>query len=106
MDLEHLIATTTSEGAEKWTSDLDRWFAGRTVYVLAYNDQVGRKHARQVADNLTGVAAERGETRALSRNLFDWSDRYAATIDDVVGLRCRSAVNRWRDDRPRAGRTA
>ena len=52
------VATTATEGAGKWTLDLNQWFAGKTVYVLADNDEPGAKHARQVADNLTGVAAE------------------------------------------------
>jgi putative DNA primase/helicase len=52
-----LVATTASEGAGRWTADLNQWFGGRTVFVLADNDSTGQKHARQVADNLFGVAA-------------------------------------------------
>jgi hypothetical protein len=53
-----LLATTSSEGAGKWTPELAPWFKGRTVYVLPDNDDPGRKHARQVAQNLHGIAAE------------------------------------------------
>jgi putative DNA primase/helicase len=52
-----LIATTASEGAGNWTPDLNRWFEGRIVYVLADNDGPGREHAHKVACNLKPVAA-------------------------------------------------
>lgn len=53
-----LIATTNSGGAGNWHQALDQWFAGRTVYVLADNDEPGRKHAERVAYHLGGKAAQ------------------------------------------------
>jgi RecA-family ATPase len=53
-----LVATSASGGAEKWTADLNRWFVGRQVLVLPDNDEVGEKHAQQVARFLQGVAQE------------------------------------------------
>jgi hypothetical protein len=53
-----LIGTSASEGAGKWTSDLAKWFAGRTVYVLPDNDEKGRDHASKVAAHLHGAARE------------------------------------------------
>lgn len=54
-----LLATTNSEGAGKWTDDLNRWFEGRkTVYVLEDNDAPGRKHAVKVARNLVDIVGE------------------------------------------------
>ena len=53
-----IVATTSSEGAGKWTADLNNWFKGRTVYILPDNDKPGRDHARQVAENLHGIASE------------------------------------------------
>ena len=54
-----LLATTNSEGAGKWTDDLNRWFEGRkTVYVLEDNDAPGRKHAVEVARNLVDIVGE------------------------------------------------
>jgi putative DNA primase/helicase len=51
-----LIATCASEGAGKWTPDLNKWFSERkTVYVLQDNDEPGRMHARKVAQNLRAV---------------------------------------------------
>ena len=58
MDLE-LTATCASEGAGKWTPDLNKWFEGRQkVFVFEDNDAKGRNYARQVATNLVNVAAE------------------------------------------------
>ena len=53
--------TTNSEGADdgkggKWTADLNPYFKGKTVYILADNDDVGAKHAQFVASNLHGIA--------------------------------------------------
>ncbi|TNC74373.1 hypothetical protein FHG71_02930 [Rubellimicrobium roseum] len=58
LDRLGLVATTASEGAGKWTSDLNRWFTGRIVYILPDNDEAGRAHARQVAESLLETAAE------------------------------------------------
>jgi P4 family phage/plasmid primase-like protien len=52
-----LVATCASEGAGKWTSDLNKWFANKeTIYILEDNDDAGRRHAQQVARNLRGIA--------------------------------------------------
>jgi len=73
------LATTASEGASKWTADLNKWFAGRSVYVLADNDEPGAKHAQLVASNLHGVAREVRivELEGLSdgEDVFDWIKR-------------------------------
>jgi AAA domain len=52
-----LVATCASEGAGKWTQELNESFRGRTVIILPDNDGPGRKHAQQVAQNLHGIAA-------------------------------------------------
>jgi hypothetical protein len=49
-------ATTNSGGAEKFSSDLVKYFKGRDVYVLPDNDEPGKRHAKQVSDRLTAVA--------------------------------------------------
>ena len=54
-----LVATTNSEGAGKWTSDLNTWFKGKQkVYILEDNDDAGRSHAAKVADALHGTVPE------------------------------------------------
>lgn len=52
-----LVATTAPEGAGKWRPELNKWFAGKRVIILADNDHPGRDHASQVERELTGVAA-------------------------------------------------
>jgi hypothetical protein len=51
-----LIATTNHGGAGKWQPTLNEHFLGRQVIILPDNDAPGRKHARIVADTLTGTA--------------------------------------------------
>ena len=43
------LATTASEGAGKWTPELNKWFKDRDVYLLPDNDGPGKHHAEQVA---------------------------------------------------------
>jgi DNA polymerase len=55
-----LVATTAPEGAGKWVPALNKWFGGRrTVYILADNDDRGRRHAQQVADALQPIVLDR-----------------------------------------------
>jgi putative DNA primase/helicase len=56
------VATCNAGGADpgtgkKWTPDLNQYFKGRTVYIVADNDDSGRKHAQHVARNLDPVTA-------------------------------------------------
>jgi hypothetical protein len=54
-----LITTCNSEGAGKWSNDLNMWFAGKQiVYVAEDNDDAGRKHTRQVATALQGIVPD------------------------------------------------
>ncbi len=52
------VATSASEGAGKWTPELNVWFKDRIVYILPNNDERGRRHAAQIAKNLHDVARE------------------------------------------------
>lgn len=52
-----LVATTAPEGAGKWRSELNQWFTGKKVIILADNDKPGREHAEQVEGALRGIAA-------------------------------------------------
>ena len=55
---EHeLFATTNACGAGKWKGDYNEALRGRPVVILPDNDEPGRKHARQVATALSGIAA-------------------------------------------------
>ena len=52
-----LVATTNPQGAGKWSLTDRTVLVGRHVVVLPDNDDAGRKHAREVAQDLTGKAA-------------------------------------------------
>jgi len=52
-----IAATCNSGGADNWKSELNKWFAGKTVYIIPDNDKPGRKHARKVAEQLEENAA-------------------------------------------------
>src|SRR5262249_4086672 len=52
------VATSASEGAGKWSPDLNEYFRGRTVYILPDFDAPGTKHAEDIARNLHGIARE------------------------------------------------
>ena len=62
------LATTASEGAGKWTPELNEWFKDRDVYVLPDNDEPGRHHAEQVASNLKDASP----VRSVSCTWRDW----------------------------------
>lgn len=86
------VATTASEGAGKWPADLNRWFEGKTVYVLPDNDKPGRDHADLVARGLRGVARE---VRVVNLpglpEKGDVSDYVAAHgTDDLIDI-CKAA---------------
>lgn len=51
-----LVATTNHGGAGKWWPPLTEHFHGRNVVIIPDNDGPGEKHARVVADALTGTA--------------------------------------------------
>jgi hypothetical protein len=53
-----LLATTSIGGAEKWTAELNQYFKDRDVYILPDNDDPGERHAKQVCENLAGIARE------------------------------------------------
>ena len=51
-----LVATTNIGGAGNWHADMNKHFAGKKVFILPDNDDVGAKHAADVARHLCGVA--------------------------------------------------
>ena len=53
-----ILATCNSSGANNWKPELNKWFRGKSVHIIPDNDEPGRKHARQVAKNLKGIAKE------------------------------------------------
>src|SRR5262249_13905822 len=68
------VATCNSGGGTKWPAAISRWLAGRDVVILPDNDAVGRKHAKDVAAKLKGIAA-RVQALVLpgkGKEAFDW----------------------------------
>jgi len=72
-----LIATTNPQGAGKWRPEYGDALRGRHVVILPDHDDVGRKHAEDVARNLDGVAAS-SKVLALDvpekGDVSDWLD--------------------------------
>ncbi len=52
-----ICATTSAAGASKWKSSYNKYFEGKSVFIIPDNDEAGRKHGEQVASQLTGIAA-------------------------------------------------
>ena len=79
-----IVATTCAIGAGKWRSEYAEHFRGRKVVILPDNDEVGRKHAQQVAASLHGVA---GSVRVVELpglpekgDVSDWLDQGGTKI--------------------------
>ncbi len=70
------IATTNSEGAEKWHREFNQFFRGRRVVILPDNDQKGERHALIVARNLRDTATDIRIVRlpglAEKQDVTDW----------------------------------
>lgn len=95
-----LEATCASEGAGKWTVDLNKWFEGKKqVFILADNDGPGHKHALKVARNVAPIVAEvrivrftklpNGEPMPEGGDVTDWVEA-GGTKEQFLEL-CNSA---------------
>jgi hypothetical protein len=51
-----LVATTNPFGAGKWRAEYSLHFSGKSVCILPDNDDVGQRHAEDIARNLHAVA--------------------------------------------------
>jgi DNA primase len=51
-------ATTCPMGAGKWSDEFNKYFEGRLVVIIPDNDDIGKKHAQQVANSLYGIAGD------------------------------------------------
>lgn len=84
-----LVATTSPQGAGKWTKCDRAALAGRHVVILPDNDQPGRQHARAIVRDLAGKAAsvrvlELPELPAKG-DVSDWIER-GSTADELRRL--------------------
>jgi 5S rRNA maturation endonuclease (ribonuclease M5) len=69
-----LVATCNVCGAGKWSADYSQYLRGKRVVIIADADEPGRKHARDVARSLLGVAAMVKMIEALpqAKDLSEW----------------------------------
>ncbi len=84
-----LVATSAPEGAGKWRPEMDQWFTGKAVIILADNDEPGRKHADQVETALRGVARSVKQVHFTDLpekgDVSDWLDT-GNTKQDLLAL--------------------
>jgi hypothetical protein len=85
------VATTNPQGAGKWRPDYNASLAGGDVVIVADRDDAGRAHARDVAAQLTGIAARVRVVEAVEGN--DVSDHLGAGLDlDAMTVEYDSAT--------------
>jgi len=84
-----LIATTNHGGAGKWWPSLTQHFNARNVIIVPDNDAPGEKHARIVADALTGTAKSIRILRLPflkpKGDVADWMAD-GGTVEEITGL--------------------
>lgn len=82
-----LVATSAPEGAGKWRDELNQWFAGKHVIILADNDEPGRKHADHVEEALRANAASIRQVHfpelPEKGDVSDWLDT-GKTVADLM----------------------
>jgi putative DNA primase/helicase len=90
-----LVATTNSEGAEKWKPELNEFFQGRIAYILADKDDVGRRHAHNIAANLkpgaTSVRVIELDGLPPHGDVSDWLDGDKSRTADMLLAECQQA---------------
>ena len=84
-----LVATTNPGGAGKWREEFSPYFKGHKVVVLPDNDDPGRHHAEQVAQNLLPYASavKVMELPELppGGDVSDWLD-VGHTVEELLAL--------------------
>ena len=85
-----LTATTCPMGATKWRTEYNACLKGRNVALLPDLDTPGRKHAAQVAAELSGVAdsvkiVELPDIPSSGKDVSDWLNGNH-TKDELLGL--------------------
>ncbi len=73
-----LTATCNVGGAGKWRNEYNAPFKDRRVVIIADRDEPGRKHAKQVAASLSGIAAEIRILECPGDGVKDASDYFDA----------------------------
>lgn len=91
-----LCSTTNSEGAGKWRPELSAFFVGKHVIILPDNDEVGRKHAGDVARKLLTAGA--ADVRIVylpglpeKGDVSDWLNA-GGTVEQLIDLAAQVGV--------------
>lgn len=97
------VATTNAGGAGKWRAEFNGFFAARDVVVIPDNDEPGLKHARQVAQSLSGSASS---VRILELpnlppkgDVSDWLDA-GGTAEALQSLAGAAPLSRQQEAEP------
>lgn len=83
------VATTNSggaskDGSSKWPNELNGWFTGKDVTIIADNDDAGKAHAQNLATMLSPVAksVRSFAVSALPKgDVTDWAEKEGGTAD-------------------------
>lgn len=87
-----LVSTTNSEGAGKWTSDLTPWLAGRQVFIIPDNDDVGRAHAAGIKAQIPDATILTLSGLKPKGDVSDWMDA-GNSAQDLMGFALAPAPN-------------
>jgi putative DNA primase/helicase len=81
-----LPATTNPGGAGKWRPEYSEQLRGKQVVIIVDGDEPGRKHGREVARALIGIAAAvRLAELPGAKDLSDWVER-GGTRERLIGI--------------------
>ena len=98
------VATSASEGAGKWTPELNVWFKDRIVYILPDNDERSGRHAARVAENLHDVAREVRIVELPGRrddeDVEEWLERLKLPKENVLLWAQMAPIWRTQDAEP------
>jgi hypothetical protein len=87
-------ATTNPGGAGRWRPEYGEVLRGAGVVILPDNDGPGRRHARQVARHLHGVAAwVKVVTLPAGKDVTEWFEVHGGTLKELARL--RRAAPEW-----------
>ncbi len=85
-----LTATTNPMGAGKWRSSYNKYLKNADVAILPDNDLIGKKHAENIAEGLTGIArsVKLVELPDLEEHedVTDWLQKRGGTKEKLLKL--------------------
>ena len=100
------VGTCNPGGAGKWRSEFNEHFYGKRVFIIADRDEVGRKHADEIANHLVEIASRVAmiELPNGSKDISDFATLHGVGFSDAFSELLESAhefVPSSNDDAPR-----